>query len=286
MQPPCRNNSLPAAASSLGSNAAIGAASTVLTATLAALLSSSAPLSYAVLLRPLHPPLHPPTSPLPSMPGQPQQHEAQEPDMSLTFTLGRLLNLGNSEAAPRTGETRRAGPGSQGGGLHFQLGIDGLVQAATAAAAGPQHSRRGLSQADIGAGVASRRVGSRHSRAGPHGQSRQSQHLAPATAATTTGGSPQRSRPLTQAEIEEGIASRRVQPSPRRGRAVTPQPQRRGTPQQAQPEDRGADLPRQQQAHRPEQRQLRSFASVAVAPALVSGPGTVLQPAVALSTLR
>lgn len=293
---------------------------------MAALLSSSSarPVTSATLLRPAFlrlgsrsppsdPPLqpHPPTFPLPSVPGQQQQRAAEELAMSLAFTLGHLLNLGNTEAASRTGEAPHTGSGSQSNPPQAQT-YARLIQAAAAGAAGPQHSMR-LSQADVDG----RRVRSSLSpRAGFYGQAGQSQHLGPAAGAMSDA-SPQRSRPLTQAEIDERMASRRVQPSPRRGRAVTPQHQRRGSPQQAQPEntgaermasqrvqpsphrgravtpqpqrspqqaqpeDTGADQPQQEVVPQPEQPRLRSFAAVLANRAVISGPVTVLQPAVA-----
>lgn len=164
----CRNDLIPEAAATLGSDAASAAASSLLRATLAAIrlfpsahegsssmrlppsLQPSEPSHHR---SPLHPSPHPPASLLPSRSAQQQQHEAEEPGTFIAFAWGPF-NSGNSQTAGGRGQS--------------QLGLAGGPQAAAAAAAGPQHSRR-LSQAEIDERMASRRVGVSHSRANPQG---------------------------------------------------------------------------------------------------------------------
>ena len=72
----------------------------------------------------------------------------------------------------------------------------------------------------------------------------------------------QRTRPLSQAEIDERIASRRVARHVHRGGSLAAQPQRRGDAQQAQPEHTSPDQAGQRDKLQPGQPQDRTFLAV------------------------
>lgn len=170
-----------------------------------------------------------PTSSLSPLPlqrlQQPQAHSLLGP--SNTFTLSSLV-------APTLNGT---GPGS------------GTARASLSTA-NPQ--RTGQPQR---AGHPQRRAGQpQHSAAAS-----QSGPAALAQTAASSGGAVQPSRPLSQAEIEERIASRMVQPYVHRG---TEPVQYRAVPRQAQPEHTVRDHSGQRGMGQPEQPQDRSFLGV------------------------
>ena len=137
------------------------------------------------------------------------------------------------------------------------------------------------------------------STANPQSSARQPQRLAAASqlgpasggagsTAASGGGDAQRSRPLTQAEIGERIASRRVQPYAHRGGSVAAQPQFRDIDQHAQPahtvghqsEQRGMEQPEQPLdgtflavIHRAIASDRRSLPAVSHVSSSVRGPG-------------
>lgn len=130
--------------------------------------------------------------------------------------------------------------------------------------------------ADFGLGggePASRTAQSSSSTVDVQGRARQPQRLAAAfqlgrasggagsTAASRSSGT-QRSRPLTQAEIDERIASRRVQPYVHRSGFLAAQPQHREVDQPAQPAHTVSDQSGQRGMEQSGQPQDTSFAAV------------------------
>lgn len=121
------------------------------------------------------------------------------------------------------------------------------------------------------------RAGHPQRRAGQPQRSAAASHSGPAASAQTaatasTGGAAQPSRPLSQAEIEERIASRRVQPYVHRG---TEPLQYQTVPRESQPEHAVSDHSGHRGMGQPEQPQDRSFLGV-FSRAIASEPRWVL----------